>query len=137
MNNEKNRSRLNRSSWVIIAVLVIIYLLGMYTNLFIEIPEDANAWRFAMQNVMLLSHILLGTLVVFHAVSIVFMSLKSKNPTWVVVSLIGLGGIILSLATGSSFITQQTEMSSFLMALGLGVSIMAYCTGIYAASRST
>ncbi len=131
MNNAKYLSRLNRSSWITILLLVLIYFLGMYVNLFVEIPQDATAWQFAMQSVILLSHLVLGTLLAFHAGSIIYMAIKSRNRTWVVVSLIGLVGILLSIATGSSFISQQTEMSSFLMAIGLGISILAYSTGMY------
>lgn len=131
MNNAKYLSRLNRSSWITILLLVLIYFLGMYVNLFVEIPQDASAWQFAMQSVILLSHLVLGTLLAFHAGSIIYMAIKSRNRTWVVVSLIGLCGILLSIATGSSFISQQTEMSSFLMAIGLGISILAYSTGMY------
>lgn len=132
--NARTMERLNRSSWVAILLLVLIYLLGMYTNLFIAIPEDASAWRFAMSSGIVLSHIILGTLLIFHAASISFMAFKAKSSPWILSSIIGLIGILLSITTGSSFIMKQTEMNSFLMAIGLGVSILAYSTGMYLAS---
>jgi len=128
--------RLNRTGWITVILLVLVYLLGMYTNLFIEIPEDASAWQFAMGSIVLLSHIVIGTLLVFHALSITFTAVKTKSSAWIFASLIGLAGIVLSIATGSSFIMKQTEMSSFLMAIGLGVSILAYSSGMYFGSKS-
>jgi hypothetical protein len=134
MGNEIMQKKLIRSNWISIVILVLIYILGMYANLFVEIPEGAEAWQFAMKSGMLLSHIVLGTLLAFHAGSIIFMAIKAKSKMWITVSLIGFVGIILSIATGSSFVTMQTEMSSFLMAIGLGISILAYSSGMYLSS---
>ena len=124
----------SRSAMATVVILVLIYALGMYVNLFVEIPEDATAWQFAMKSIILLLHLSLGTLLIVHATSLVASSVKAKNSSWMIFSGIGLAGILLSVATGSSFITHQTELSSLLMALGFGVSIIAYTFGIYRSS---
>lgn len=126
----------NRSAMAAIVILVLIYTLGMYVNLFIEIPEDATAWQFAMKSIILLLHLSLGSLLIIHSTSLVAMSVRDKNSKWMIFSGVGLAGVLLSVATGSSFITHQTELSSLLMALGFGVSIIAYAFGIYRSSST-
>jgi len=126
----------NRSAMAAVVILVLIYTLGMYVNLFIEIPEDATAWQFAMKSIILLLHLSLGSLLIIHSTSLVAMSVKDKNSKWMIFSGVGLAGVLLSVATGSSFITHQTELSSLLMALGFGVSIIAYTFGIYRSSST-
>ncbi len=128
--------RANRSAMAAIVILVLIYVLGMYVSLYVEIPEDATAWQFAMKSIILLLHLGLGTLLAIHSTSLIVMAVKAKNSTWTMYSGIGLAGVLLAIATGSSFITQQTELSSFLMALGLGISILAYTLGIYHSSST-
>ena len=124
----------SRSAMATVVILVLIYALGMYVNLFVEIPEDATAWQVAMKSIILLLHLSLGTLLIVHATSLVASSVKAKNSSWMIFSGVGLAGVLLSVATGSSFITHQNELSSLLMAFGFGISIIAYTFGIYRSS---
>ena len=124
----------SRSAMATVVILVLIYALGMYVNLFVEILEDATAWQVAMKSIILLLHLSLGTLLIVHATSLVASSVKAKNSSWMIFSGVGLAGVLLSVATGSSFITHQNELSSLLMAFGFGISIIAYTFGIYRSS---
>lgn len=123
--------KLKRSALAAIGLLVLITLLGIYTALFIEIPEG-QGWSFVMSSVVLLAHAVLGTLVIFHALSILLSARKAKSTLWTLVSIIGLSGILLSVATGSSFISADNDWLTLLMSLGFAVSTLAYVYGIYA-----
>lgn len=123
--------KLKRSALAAIGLLVLITLLGIYTALFIEIPEG-QGWSFVLSSVVLLAHAVLGTLLIFHALSILMSARKVKSGLWIVVSIVGLVGILLSVGTGSSFISADNDWLTFLMSLGFAISILAYVYGIYA-----
>ncbi|MEI7667670.1 MAG: hypothetical protein WCI62_01590 [Erysipelotrichaceae bacterium] len=126
--------KLKRSAFGAIGVLILIYVLGIYTTLFIEIPAE-EGWAFLAKSGVLLAHAVLGTLIIFHSVSLVAMSLKSKSQTWLITSIIGLAGILLSSGTGSSFVSADNDLMSFLMALGFAASLLAYAYAIYASKE--
>ncbi len=88
-------------------VLFLQYALGMYTALYIEIPEDVSGWQFMGNSIFIMLHVILGTL---------------------------LAGILLALMTGSAFMNGQSSDNSFLMSLGLGISTLSYAAGIYFSS---
>ncbi len=123
--------KLKRSALAAIGLLVLITLLGIYTALFIEIPEG-QGWSFVMSSAVLLAHAVLGTLLIFHALSILMSARKVKSALWSVVSVVGLLGILLSVGTGSSFITADNDWLTFFMSLGFAISILAYVYGLYA-----
>lgn len=123
--------KLRRSALAAVGLLTLITLLGIYTALFIEIPEG-EGWAFVMSSVILLSHAVLGTLLIFHAGSILMMARKVRSALWTNVSIVGLLGILLSVGTGSSFITADNDWLTFFMSVGFAVSTLAYVYGIYA-----
>ena len=61
---------------------------------------------------------------------------KMGIDTWIAASAAGQAGILLSLMKGSSYMTDQSNNNSFLMALGLAVSLAVYTAGIYLSSAS-
>jgi hypothetical protein len=123
--------KLKRSALAASVLLVLIYLLGVYGALFIEIPEG-EGWSFVMSSVVLLGHAVLGTLLIFHSGSILVMARKAKSATWTWVSVLGLAGVLLSVGTGSSYITTDNDWFTFAMSVGFAISILAYLYGIYA-----
>jgi len=120
-----------------ILLLVFQYILGMFTALYIEIPEETSGWQFMGSSMVLISHVTLGILLAGVSIWLLAAAILKKNGTWIVASAAGLAGILLSLMTGSSFMTDQSNNNSFLMALGLAVSLLAYSAGIYFSSAST
>jgi len=129
-NNQPMLTKLKRSAFVAFVLLVLIYGLGIYTTLFIEIPEG-EGWGFVMSSMVLLSHASLGTLLIFHSGYIVVVASKLKDQTWILLSIIGLSGVLLSVGTGSSFVSADNDVMSLLMAIGFAISLLAYGYGIY------
>jgi len=85
-----------------------------------------------MSSVVLLAHAVLGTLLIFHSGSLLLMARKAKSSLWTNVSVVGLLGVLLSVGTGSSFITTDNDWLTFAMSTGFAISILAYLYGIYA-----
>ncbi len=129
-NNTQLFIKLKRSAFAAFVLLVLIYGLGIYTTLFIEIPEG-ESWGFVMRSMVLLAHASLGTLLIFHTAYIVVLAAKVKDQRWVFLSIIGLLGVLLSVGTGASFITADNDVMSFLMGFGFALSLLAYVYGIY------
>ena len=131
MSIKTSHVKLKRSALAAVSLLLLITLLGIYTALFIEIPEG-EGWAFAMSSVILMSHAVLGTLLIFYAGSILVSARKAKSTLWTQVSVVALLGILLSVGTGSSFITADNDWLTFLMSIGFALSTLAYVYGIYA-----
>jgi hypothetical protein len=125
---------LQNLGFAMVVLLLIQYALGMYTNLFVEIPQDVNGWQWMSHSAIVVSHVIVGTLSAVAAVAILVLALRARRRAWVVSSVVGLAAICTSLITGSSFMVGQSDTNSFLMAVGLGVGLMAYAAGIYASA---
>lgn len=123
--------KLKRSALAAVGLLLLISLLGIYTALFIEIPQG-EGWSFMSSSLILLAHAVLGTLLIFHALSIVMMARKTKSALWMGISVVALVGILVSVGTGSSFISADNDWLTFIMSLGFTLSTFAYVYGIYA-----
>lgn len=118
----------------LVFVLFLQYVLGMYTALYIEIPEDVSGWQFMGNSTVILSHVILGILLAVISIWLLAASIKKMNGIWILFSIIGLAGIFLALMTGSAFMDGQSNDNSFLMSLGLGISLLSYAAGIYFSS---
>jgi NAD/NADP transhydrogenase beta subunit len=131
MTTKVKHYRLKRSALAAIVLLVLIYALGVYSALFIELPETGR-WVAFMSSLIPLAHAVLGTLLIFHSGYLVHQSGKAKNGLWIKVSWIGLAGVFLSVITGFGYISTDNDLHTFLMALGFALSVLAYVYGLYA-----
>ena len=120
-----------------IILLVGQYLLGMYTNLFVTIPDGVNGWQWMSNSLAIMGHVTLGTLLLVVSVALLVFGARARSRTWIVASLVGLVGIGAALAGGSSFMNGQSDAMSFVMACGLGVAMLAYAAALYAWAVST
>ena len=114
--------------------LVLEYLLGMTTNLYVHFPEGVQggaAWEFAWSQIPLALHIILGLLLFVGAVALAIRSTRSRNKVWIRASGLGLLAIFLSAFGGSSFIPTQKDYYSFLMSISFLVALLSYFWGIY------
>ncbi len=122
-----------------IALLVIEYILGMATSLFVEFPEDEKGmqlWKFAMQETLVSIHIVVSLLLFIGTIIFVIRALKHKKRQWLIASSIATVAILGGIGTGSAFITSQNDWYSFVMSISLIIALLAYYWGIYV-SRSS
>ena len=119
------------TTWVLSLLLVLQYLLGIYANLFVEIPEEGSRWAFAGTSAGIAAHMLLGILVLVGAILVLIFAIRRKSAEWIAFSILGLIGVFGALYAGSSFVNVDSDGISFMMAAGTALSMIAYSTGLY------
>jgi heme A synthase len=132
------KSPLTKHAWGLTLGLVLEYLLGMFTNLFVEFPEDAKegeAWNFAWSQPVLALHIILGLLLFIGATALAIRSYKARDKVWIRSSGLGLLFIFLAAFGGSSFIPSQKDLYSYLMAISFILAVFSYGWGIYQSKK--
>jgi hypothetical protein len=136
--NSKAIKGFRTHSIVMIAMLILQYILGMITNLFVKFPENGQPeqlWAAANSQFASLSHIILGMLLLVVGILIIIRAVMSKNRTLVWISVAGLVSILVAIYSGSMFVTAQTETYSLIMAIAYIVSVVAYGWGFIAVKK--
>lgn len=132
MNNVKQK--LTNHSLGLIGALIVQYVLGMLTNLFVAFPDSNSPiahWEFARGQWLIMSHIIVGTLIVIGTVALYVRAVKLKDKTWKIAGGITLGSVILAWLSGEEFITSQTDVHSFSMALFFLIALLSLGWGVY------
>jgi hypothetical protein len=122
----------------IIGFLVVQYLLGMFTNMFVAFPEGKNEgqlWQFAWTQPSLIAHIIIGIGVFISAVILTVRATKAGNRIWTKASWAGLVSILVAIAAGSRFIPTQTDGYSFVMSVAFIAALLSYGWGLYSSRR--
>lgn len=130
----KKRDTLTKQGIALIIFLVLQYLLGMATNLFVQFPEKGNdvaMWKFTWSRIPLALHIILGIGLLIGSVALLLRSLRQKNKIWIKASLAGMISILISGVAGSEFVSSQADIYSFIMAAGFIAAILSYGWGAY------
>jgi len=112
------------------------FLLGMFSALFVEFPENASeqqVWKFAGQQIPVVLHMLLGLLLLLGAIALVVRAIILKDKIWIWTSVIGLVGVLVADITGVLFVGQQNDIYSYAMAVAFIVALVAYFWGVYRA----
>lgn len=116
--------------------LVLEFVLGMYTALFVQFPEtlsNGNAWQWSMsQSAITMSHILLGTLMVVMALSAMGFGFATKNKTAITTSVLGFIMIGIAYLSRTVFLSNiENDSYSFSMALGFVGAMVVYGMAYY------
>ena len=119
-----------------LVVLVLEYILGMYTALFVQFPDslaNGNAWSWSMsQSPVIMAHVFLGTLLVVGSLLALGLSIAMKNKVATSASVAGLLAILIAYLSGSAFLANiQSGGYSFLMSLGFLGAVLAYGAAYY------
>lgn len=118
-------------AFVMAALLVVESVTGTLTNLFVEIPKQLSEWTIMRESAILLSHVILGFLLAAGALSVVALSIITRRIGPIVISLLGLAGILLAMTNGFYFLTSQNNFASFSMAIGFAFSMLVYVTLVF------
>jgi len=123
-------------SLLTLGVLMIEFVLGMYTALFVKFPDtlvNGEAWRWSMESSpIILIHILVGTMLVLLAVSALVFAIMSHSRAALIGAIAGLVLIAVAYMGGSVFLSNVNEdINSFIMALGFMGSVAAYGAAFY------
>lgn len=125
---------LKKQAWGMVIGLIIQYLLGMYTNMFVNFPEsgtERQMWEFARSQTVLVVHILLGIFLLLNSIWMIIRAFRAKAKVWKIPAVIGFLTIFLAAFGGTKFVPTQNDNYSFLMAVAFLVALIAYFWGLY------
>lgn len=119
---------------ITIVFLVIQYLLGMFTNLFVIFPDNEKGgelWLFAWHQLPLALQIIIGISLLISSIVLIIRSIRHQNHNWLIASSVGSLAILAAILGGSTFIPTQTDAYSYLMAVSFIIAILAFGWGVY------
>jgi hypothetical protein len=116
--------------------LVLEFILGMYTSLFVEFPDslsNGDAWGWSMaQSPVITAHVVLGSLLVVASLAALGFGIALKNRSAIASTAVGLLLMLIAYLSGGVFLSNvQMDAYSFLMALAFMGTMLAYGTGFY------
>ena len=113
--------------------LIVQFLLGMISNLFVAFPEEGGEnqmWEFARTQLPVVLHILIGFGLLFGSISLLIHANKAKDVAWLLPARVGFAGILVAFLAGARFIPTQGDSYSLLMAIAFIVALVAYGAGL-------
>lgn len=142
MTTTSDNSKAKKGFWthsiVMVALLVLQFILGMITTLYVKFPENGQPeqlWAAANSQFASLAHIILGFLLLIVGILIIVRAVMSKDRTLVWISVAGLVSILVAIYSGSMFVTAQSDTYSLVMALGFIASLVVYGWGMFASKK--
>jgi hypothetical protein len=131
----KIERRLATLSLSALAFLAILFVLGIYTSLYVEFPEGANGWKVMGGSLVATLHMSLGSLFGLAALGLLVMAIVSRRAAWIACSAAGLLFSIVAIYGGTSFVPAQNDTYSFVMALGFVGAFFSYAVALYVGRR--
>lgn len=111
--------------------LVLQFLVGMANTFWLKLPESGNGWKDNSPAWLLMVHLLLGVALLGLAAWILVVARRTGDAVWTRASIIGIVGIVVAFAGGVRFMGKvESDLSSFIMAIGWAISIVGYATGL-------
>ena len=130
----KKKDTLKMHGIGMLVLLTLQYLLGMFTNMFVQFPDtkqEGALWEFAWKQFPLAAHIIIGFLLIIGAFALITTSIKQRNKPWIIASIIGYIGIQTAASAGSLFIPSQQNLYSYVMAVAFIIAFISYGWGVY------
>lgn len=133
---------------MMIIALLIQFLLGMYTNLFIALPrvtvQGSVASMFGMGRMMsvgfsdpvFMVHMIVGMLLALGAIATVVVAVSIKQTPFIIITVIGLISVLIAGYGGLTFFMNgQHNSASYTMAIGWLAALTTYFMAIRASGR--
>jgi hypothetical protein len=127
--------------------LVLQFMLGMATNLFVQIPTNhpganppeyfsgvAQSVTWAIlhgPSIWLVLHAVLGLLIVLSAFGLLFRTFRTRNRLAITTSVIGALAVLGAGFNGGSYLNYHQDFSSMIMATFFAIAVTAYLVGLF------
>lgn len=127
--------------------LVLQFMLGMVTNLFVQIPTNhpganppeyfsgvAQSVTWAIlhgPSIWLVLHAVLGLLIVLSAFGLLFRTFRTRNRLAITTSVIGAVAVLGAGFNGGSYLNYHQDFSSMIMASFFAIAVTAYLVGLF------
>lgn len=132
-------SGLRPNSFAAVVMLLIEYGLGIWVNLYAQIPaSDQGKGTFAAFGaavahgpVALAVHAVLGTLLLVTAVAFIIRAVLARRAAAIVIGAVALLAIIAAWVSGTRFVGDAASGASLGMAIATGVALLGYVTILF------
>jgi len=146
------QSRLRTITAIILVLLAVQFLVGMLVNLFEQVPSvhpGANApeyfsgvvqgvvWALLHAPLWLQIHAIVGLLLFIASLILIGFAIAARRRAWIIVSVVGLLGIMAAGFNGASFMNYGHDFSSLLMSIGFLLAAVPYTIGLSLGVRSS
>ncbi|HET9781036.1 MAG TPA: hypothetical protein VFR33_04585 [Candidatus Dormibacteraeota bacterium] len=127
--------------------LVVQFLLGMATNLFVQVPLDhpgANppeyfsgvaqsfVWAiFRGPSIWLVLHAVWGLLLVVSGFRLMYQAIRSRHRATIVTAVVGAVAMLGAGFNGGSYLNYHQDFSSMIMASFFAIAVTAYAVGLF------
>lgn len=128
------KNKLNRHALGLLGLLVVQYILGMITDLYVTFPSnntDYQQWEYAKSQFVVMAHIIVGFLILFGVIALMVRAMRTQVKAWKTPSIIAVVAVILTIMSGSEFISTQTDLYSLIMAILFVVIAGSIVWGLY------
>jgi hypothetical protein len=140
-----SQSMLRTFTIIILVLLAAQFLVGMLVNLYVQVPAvhpGANApeyfsgvalgvvWALLHAPLWLLLHTIVGLLLFLAALILIGFAIAARRRAWIIISVIGLIGIMAAGFNGASFMNYGHDFSSLLMSIGFLLAAIPYTIGL-------
>lgn len=130
---------------VILVLLALQFVVGMLVNLYVQVPAmhpGANApeyfsgvaqgvvWSLLHAPLWLQIHSIVGLLLFIASIVLIGFAIAARSKSWIIISIIGLFGIMAGGFNGASFMNYGHDFSSLLMSLGFLLAVIPYVIGL-------
>jgi hypothetical protein len=137
--------RLRIINAIMLVLLAVQFLIGMVVNLYVQVPSvhpGANApeyfsgvvqgvvWALLQAPLGLLVHAILGLLLFIASLILIGFAIAARRRAWIIISVIGLIGIMAAGFNGASFMNYGHDFSSLLMSIGFLLALVSYTVGL-------
>jgi hypothetical protein len=123
--------------WLNLALLAVVFVLGMAVNLYIAFPSNLkiDAMQFAARTPSLQSHMIVATVILIVGLVALVLSLIERRAWAIVMTLAGLALSLVAYSGGMMFLTSGYQKSaSMLMAIGFIGAFIAYGVAVFVAA---
>jgi uncharacterized membrane protein YeaQ/YmgE (transglycosylase-associated protein family) len=121
--------------WLNLALLVVVFLLGMTVNLYIAFPANLkiDAMQFAAHTPSIQWHMIVASLILLVGLAALALSLLERHIGAIGATLAGLALAVVAYSGGMMFLTNgYQESASMMMAVGFIGAFVSYALGAIA-----
>jgi hypothetical protein len=121
------------------ALVIALVLAAALASYDIKIPggrSRASNWKFVATHPTILLHVIVATAILVMAIIVLVMAIRSRNRPWIILSVIGLGFVLLAFASGEDYVATLRRSADDDMGIGWFGAISTYATGWYLARKT-
>ena len=131
----------------VLIVLVVQFLLGMATNLFVQVPLEhpgasppeyftgvfeSVTWAILHgPSLLLTAHAILGLVLLLFGFRLLVPAIRSRNRLAITTSVVGALAILGAGFNGGSYLNYHEDFSSMIMASFFAIAVTAYVAGLW------